>query len=272
MSHQADAHAALQHEDQPTVLSERVGTVLTVTLNRPRVKNAMTTESFELLGDVLRAAVTDDAVRVVVLTGAGGDFCSGADMNGVPVGHPLTRIRRVSRTAELLYTLPKPVIAKVEGVAVGAGWNLALCCDLVVASSDARFSAIFARRALSVDFGGSWLLPRLAGLQQAKRLAFLAEFVGAEEAQQLGLVTWVVPSDELDAFVDDLAKRVAAMPPLAVAQTKELMNSAAAGTLGQALLDETRAQVVNYASEDALAARRAFQDKTEPVYTGGWTR
>ena len=137
------------------VLASLEGHVLTITLNRPRIKNAMDREGFGSLFDVLREASTDSDVRVVVLTGAGGDFCSGADMSGMPEGHPWTRIRRISTTAEALHSFPKPVIAKVEGVAVGAGWNLALCCDLVVAATDAQFSAIFARRGLSIDFGGT---------------------------------------------------------------------------------------------------------------------
>jgi 2-(1,2-epoxy-1,2-dihydrophenyl)acetyl-CoA isomerase len=244
--------------------------VLTVTINRPAVKNAMNQEGWDGLFDLLRHVERDDAVRVLVLEGADHTFCSGADISGVPAGHPLNRVRFISRTALALQAFPKPVVAKVEGYAIGAGWNLALCCDLVVASEDAKFSAIFAKRGLTLDFGGSWLLPRLAGLQQAKRLALLADFIGAEEARELGLVTWTVPGAEIEEFVADLSARLAAMPPIALAQNKELLNAGVARTFGEALEDEARAQTVNYGTEDVPTAFAAFKDKTEPEFTGRW--
>src|SRR5699024_5867299 len=118
---------------------------------------------------------------------------------------------------------------------VGAGWNLALGCDLVVATPESTFSQIFAKRGLSLDLGGSWLLPKLVGLQQAKRLALLAETIDAEQARQLGLVTWVVAGSEIDAFVAEIADRLAAGPPVALAQTKALLNEGADRTLREAL-------------------------------------
>ena len=152
----------------------------------------------------------------------------------------------------------------VEGVAVGAGWNLALRCDLVVASTSSRFSAIFAKRALSLDFGGAWLLPRPAGLQQAKRLAFLAEFIDADEAHELGLVTWVKPLEEIQEFTRTL------MPPMALAQNKEMLNTGVVSSFQQTFDEEARAQSVNYGTEDAPIARRAFKEKAEPEFTGTW--
>ncbi len=252
------------------VLGVRQGPVLTVVLNRPHHKNAMTEHSWALLGRILNDARTDATVRVVVITGAGGDFCAGADLSEArSQRHPLDRMRSLGDTALTLHDLPQPVIAKVEGAAVGAGWNLALGCDLVVASTTARFSQIFARRGLSLDFGGSWLLPRIAGLQQAKRLALLADFVDADEALRLGLVTWVKPAEEIDAFVGDLAARLAAGPPVAMAQSKLMLNEAAGRTLREALENESRAQTVNFAT-DAPAARRAFLTRTEPRFAGEW--
>jgi 2-(1,2-epoxy-1,2-dihydrophenyl)acetyl-CoA isomerase len=252
------------------VLSDLRNSVLTLTLNRPQRRNAMDAGAWEQLFQELRAASIDDEVRCVVLTGADHTFCAGADITTVPAGHPLVRIRHISRVAELLYHLPKPVIAQVEGHAVGAGWNLALCCDLVVAASTAQFRQIFVSRGLSPDFGGSWLLPRLAGLQNAKRLTLLAERISAAEAHGLGLVTWVVDPQDIDPFVRDLASRLAAMPPIAAAQTKELLNSGAAGTFREALDNESRAQAVNYATEDAPRAIRAFKDHEDITFTGNW--
>ncbi|WP_329521901.1 enoyl-CoA hydratase/isomerase family protein [Spirillospora sp. NBC_01491] len=257
---------------QSPVIVTRDGATATLTLNRPSRKNAIDDEGWHLLRAALEDLATDDAVRAVIVTGAGGDFCAGADL-GRPSGdeHPAARMRRVGNIAIALSELPKPVIAKVEGVAAGAGWNLALACDLVVASTSARFSQIFARRGLSIDFGGSWFLPRLVGMQQAKRLAMLAEMISAEEARELGLVTWVRPEDEVADFVAELAHRLAALPPVALAQSKALLHQGATQTLREAIDNESRAQAVNLATEDAPAAFRAFREKAEPpAYTGRW--
>jgi enoyl-CoA hydratase/carnithine racemase len=256
--------------DQP-VLSVREGSVLTVTLNRPHRKNAIDGPAWTALHHAIRAAEEDDEVRVVVVTGAGGDFCAGADLAGDRGDeHPLTRMHRINEIAISLHELSKPVVAKVRGVAVGAGWNLALGCDLVAAADDARFSQIFARRGLSLDFGGSWLLPRVVGLQQAKRLALLADFVSAEEAHAMGLVTWVADPAALDGLVDDVVASLAAGPPVALAQSKHLLNQGVDQTFREALENEARAQTINFATEDAPAAFRAFVDRTDPVFTGRW--
>lgn len=244
--------------------------ILTITLNRPQVRNALPAQGWAQLFDILRSAAYDDDVRALVITSAGGAFCSGADISTAQSGHPLTRVRNISRTAEALLTLPKPVVAQVRGAAVGAGMNLALCCDFVVATPDARFSEIFARRGLSLDFGGSWLLPRLVGLQQAKRLAFLGEIILADEAHDLGLVTWLVEDEELDAFVRDLAVRLSAMPPVALAQNKELLQAGLLSSFRDALDNEARAQAINYGTADAATARRAFLEKSEATFTGEW--
>lgn len=258
-------------KDEPTVLLSRDGAVTTVTLNRPHRKNAIDAATWKALGSAIREVGEDSETRVVVITGAGGDFCAGADLGGDRGdAHPLARMHMVNDVAMALHELPKPTIAKVAGVAVGAGWNLALGCDLVAAATDARFNQIFARRALSVDFGGSWLLPKLVGLQQAKRLALLADFVSAEEAQKLGLVTWVEQPENLDKFVAETAARLAEGPPVALAQTKAVLNEGADTTLRVALENEARAQSINFATEDVPAAFEAFRNKGEATYTGRW--
>jgi 2-(1,2-epoxy-1,2-dihydrophenyl)acetyl-CoA isomerase len=245
--------------------------VRTLTLNRPHRKNALDPALWSALHDALVAAGEDRSVRALVLTGAQGAFCSGADLSGPrPDVHPLHRMRTLTDVALLLHELPVPTVAKVTGVAVGAGWNLALGCDLVVASPAARFSQIFARRGLSLDLGGSWLLPRLVGLQQAKQLALLAETIDAEEARALGLVTWVVTDEEIDGFVSDVAARLAAGPAIALAQSKSLLNEGTGRTLREALSAEARAQAVNFATADAPEAYAAFAEKREPAFTGAW--
>jgi enoyl-CoA hydratase/carnithine racemase len=256
---------------QPVVTTCQ-GTVLTLTLNRPERKNAMNMVGWTALNESLRAAAADSHVRAVVITGAGGNFCSGADVTGLTTSqHPLEFMRVITEAVMALHEMPKPVVAQVEGVAVGAGWNLALGCDFVVASHSARFSQIFSRRALSIDFGGSWLLPQIVGLQQAKRLVLLADFVDAAEARELGAVTWVKPADELGPFVGELAGRLASLPPVAVAQSKSLLQEGAYQSMRQALENEARAQAVNFATRDARAAFEAFTEKkSEPVFSGQW--
>lgn len=256
---------------EEVLLTSRDGEVLTLTLNRPERKNAINTDLWAALRENLTAAAGAPGVRAIVLTGAGGDFSAGADLSGgVAPGHPMDRMRAVNEVALLLHELPIPSIAKIDGVAVGAGWNLALGCDLVVATPRARFSQIFARRGLSLDFGGSWLLPKLVGLQQAKRLALLAEMIDAAEAYRLGLVTWVIEPVEIDRYVTDLAARLAAGPPVALAQSKALLNEGADHSMREALAAEARAQTINFATADAPAAFAAFLDKREPTFTGEW--
>lgn len=244
--------------------------VRTLILNRPERKNALNRELWLALRDALVAAREDPGVRAVVLTGAGDAFCSGADISAVADTHPLDRFRPLIDVALLLHELPKPTIAKVTGVAVGAGWNLALGCDFVVATPESRFSQIFVRRGLSLDLGGSWLLPKLVGMQQAKRLALLGEMIDAEEARSLNLVTWVVPGAGIDTFVDDLGDRLTAGPPVAMAQTKALLHEGADHTMRDVLASEVRAQATNLATADASEAFAAFKEKRDARFTGRW--
>ncbi|MFV9431682.1 enoyl-CoA hydratase/isomerase family protein [Rhodococcus rhodochrous] len=244
--------------------------VRTLTVNRPHRKNAIDGPLWQALHDVLVDTADDPGVRVLVVTGAAGAFCSGADIANPGVAHPLRKLRKLTDVALLLHELPVPTVAKVDGVAYGAGWNLALGCDLVVATPRSTFSQIFAKRGLSPDLGGTWLLPRLVGLQQAKRLALLAEAIDADEAHRLGLVTWIESEGGIDAFVDDLCARLSAGPPVALAQTKALLNEAVDRGLRDSLAGEARAQAVNFGTVDAPEAFRAFAEKREVRFTGRW--
>jgi enoyl-CoA hydratase/carnithine racemase len=222
------------------------------------------------LSDVVRALHSADEVRAVVLTGAGGDFCSGADVSGEETRsrHMLHSMRHIGDLCLSLQRLAQPTVAKVRGVAAGAGLNMALACDLVIAAEGARFSEIFARRGLVVDFGGSWLLPRLVGMHRAKELVLLADIIDAAEADRIGLVNRVVPEAELDATVDSIAARLAAGPPIALAMSKRLLNNSFDVTLEQALDDEGLAQTVTFTTEDVAEAMSAFIDKRDPVFRG----
>ena len=257
-----------------TLTVERAAGVATVTLNRPERKNAANGTMFRELLAVLDDAATDRAVRCLVLTGAGGAFCSGADLSdptdvaGRPGDPYLLQMRALADVALRLHRFPKPTIAKVGGVAAGAGMSMAIGCDVVVASASARFSQIFAKRGLSVDFGASWLLPRLIGLHRAKELAFFADILSADEAAGFGLVNRVVPDAELDGFVDDWARRLAEGPTLALSLTKTLLNNSMAVSMDQALEDEARAQSVNFATRDTREALTAFVERRAPTFEG----
>jgi 2-(1,2-epoxy-1,2-dihydrophenyl)acetyl-CoA isomerase len=243
--------------------------IVTITLDRPAKKNAMNGVMWDELLATFREIADSAADRVVVITGAGGEFCSGADLTGGgEPRHQLAAMRHVGDVALALHRLPQPTIAKVRGVAVGAGCNLALGCDLVVAGDTARFSEIFAKRGLSVDFGGSWLLPRRVGLHRAKELAFLADIIPAAEAERIGLVNRVVADAELDAFVADWATRLAGGPPIALALTKRLLDNSMNVTMEEALDDEGMAQTVNFGTSDTIEAMRAFVEKRTPEFKG----
>ena len=255
-----------------TLQVERDGGVVSVTLNKPDKKNAvdpeMWAEMHRIFDDIGRNPRRD---RAVVLTGAGGDFCSGADLwlaPGEEPPHQLTAMRNVALAIQSVHDLPQPTIAKVPGVAAGAGCSLALCCDLIVASDRARFSEIFAKRGLALDGGSSWLLPRLIGLHKAKELAFFADIISAAEADAYGLVNRVVPHDELDAFVDDWASRLAAGPPIALGLSKRMLNNSSHVTLAQALEDEGRSQSITLTTRDTAEAIGAFAERREPTFHG----
>ncbi|MBV5244914.1 enoyl-CoA hydratase/isomerase family protein [Mycolicibacterium sp. PAM1] len=256
--------------DTEVLLSSDRDGVRTLTLNRPHRRNALDARLWVELADALRALKREQDVRALVLTGAGGAFCSGADIGTGEQIHPRYKLDRLTDVGLALHELAIPTIAKVTGIAVGAGWNLALGCDLVVATPESRFCQIFSKRGLSVDLGGSWLLPKIVGLQQAKRLVLLADMIDADEAHGLGLVTWVKPATEIDGFVDDLADRLAAGPPFALAQSKALLNDGATATLREALANEARAQPGNFATADSAEAYAAFAAKRDPEFSGAW--
>jgi enoyl-CoA hydratase/carnithine racemase len=253
------------------LLVQRNDGVVRLTLNRPERLNAVTPEMWDELTDVFGEVAARDDDRVLVITGAGKGFCSGADLGAggsSEQGGPLDLMRRVGMCATTLHRMPKPTIAAVNGAAVGAGCNLALSCDLVIASEEARFSEIFVRRALSIDFAGSYLLPRLVGMRKAKELALLAEMIPADEAERIGLVNRVVPADQLEAAVTDVVERLLHMAPLALAQTKALLDRGLSRSIEDAVEAEGAAQAVNRKTADSAEALAAFVEKRDPKFTG----
>jgi enoyl-CoA hydratase/carnithine racemase len=243
--------------------------VVTATFNRPERKNAISFPMWEEMRRVFQEVSQTESDRALVITGAGGAFCAGADLSkGVFDTHPLYSMHPVNSAALALHDVTKPTIAKVNGDAVGAGMNLALGCDLIVAGESARFSQIFARRGLSVDFGGTWLLPRLVGMHKAKELALFGDILSAHEAERIGVVNRVVPDDELDGFVDEWAERLAAGPPLALQMTKKMLSNAFSQGLAEALDAEAASQTVNLRSKDTREGVAAFMEKRKPVFRG----
>lgn len=257
-----------------TLLVERKDGVATVTMNRPERKNAANGRMLLELREIFEEIEDSPDDRVMVLTGAGGAFCSGADLGDSqgPTNDPsrsgLSRMRRLGDVALALHHISKPTIAKVDGVAVGAGFSLALGCDLVVCTDQARLSMIFAKRGLSLDNGASWLLPRLIGMARAKEVALFGDMWSAEEALAIGVVNRVLPGSEIDAFVDDWARRLADGPPLALSMTKSLLHASSNASMEQAVEDEARCQALNFSSQDTAEAMDAFKKKRAPVFIG----
>ncbi len=256
-----------------SLLWEQAGHVATVTLNRPEKRNAMSWVVFQEIKEAFDRAGREPEVRCLVVTGAGGAFCSGADLSDPAnlVESPLEfkeRMRTINAIASAVVDCAVPTVAKVTGVAAGAGCNLALCCDLVVASENATFAELFVKRGLVVDFAGSWVLSRLLPLNRAKELALLGDTISASEAERLGIINRVCGADEVDQVTKDLAERLAAMPPQTVRMIKENLNRAAERSLEETLEAEAVTQSLAFASEDTRGALRAFLEKREPRFRG----
>jgi 2-(1,2-epoxy-1,2-dihydrophenyl)acetyl-CoA isomerase len=257
-----------------SVLRRDDGAVATITINRPEARNALITETKVALLQVLRDCGSDDDIRAVVLTGAGQAFCSGQDLREHAEllesdGAPLDTVRQhYNPMIETITAMPKPVIAALPGVAAGAGASLAFACDFRVAAERASILLAFARVALGPDSGASWTLQRLVGPAKATELLMLAEPVDSYTAHRLGLLTSVVPDDQLQAAAGELAARLAAGPTLAFAAIKEGLLYAAAHRLTESLEKEADLQTRLGQSEDHQAATRAFVNKQTPTYLG----
>jgi 2-(1,2-epoxy-1,2-dihydrophenyl)acetyl-CoA isomerase len=261
------------------VLYEVDGNVAMITMNRPESLNAMSAEMLDTLHVRAGEAATNPDIRCVVITGAGRGFCAGGDVKGMAApaaggsggGGPVSRVdvlRKQEEVSRLLFEMPKPTIAMVNGVAAGAGMSVALAADIRVASDQARFATAFARVGFSGDFGGTWLLQRLVGPARARELYFLADILGADEALRLGIVSRVVPHDSLMAETMALARRLAAGPTLAYGRMKENFAYGATSTFSDALVKEAENMIASAVTEDHRNAARAFVEKREPTFQG----
>src|SRR5579884_210946 len=254
-----------------TLLIETHDGVRIVTLNRPEVLNAIDARSGEELLDALRGAEQAADVRCLILTGAGRAFCAGADLKDhVPGGTSLGEVLRdrYNRIVLRLRSMEKPVIAALNGVAAGAGCNLALAADLRIASDRASFIEVFARVGLIPDSGGTWLLPRLVGVGRALEMMLLAEPVDAATAERIGLVNRVVPHDELRARAMEWAVRLAQGPTRAYGLTKRAVDHNLAVDLRATLEYEAFLQEIAGRTEDHREGVAAFLAKRPPSYLG----
>lgn len=253
--------------------AETTGSVRTLTLDRPERKNAIPPDGWPELTEAFEDFEKSND-RVLVLMGAGGDFCAGADLDAdrltdggsVTDGH--RRMKTVGRAAIALHRLTKPTIAAVDGVAVGAGMNLAIGCDVVLATEQARFSEIFVKRGLTMDFGGTWLLPRIVGLQRAKELALSGRMIGAAEAVRLGIAMEMVPADMLSARTRELSDSFMTGAPIGQMFAKQGLNSSFESSFADAIAWEGQSQAIALRTEDATEGIASFLDRRDPDWTG----
>ena len=263
------------------LLAELDEGVLTLTLNRPEARNAMSGDMTAALAAQLASAELDSAVRAIIITGAGKGFCAGGDVKGMAskgdgtvgdntIDGAIHRQRVHQRaTAGKLYSMPKPTIAALPGAAAGAGLSLALACDLRVMASNAIMTTAFARVGFSGDYGGTFFMSQLVGTAKARELYFLSDRVSAEQALSLGLTNWVCEPEELGAKAMEIARRLATGPTVAYRYMKEnFARAASSGDVDDCLDLEATHHIHCGQTDDHKNATKAFVEKREPVFTG----
>jgi enoyl-CoA hydratase/carnithine racemase len=250
--------------------------IATLTLNRPDRLNALGGSLRDDLHDAVTRSAADPEVRVMVITGAGKGFCSGGDVKAMGEAKAGQRERPLvekiapgrDRTLLAMREAPQPIIAAVNGAAAGAGMNLALGCDIRIASTAARFTQAFVKRGLHPDWGGTYFLPRMVGTAKACEMIFTGDVIDAAEAERLGIVSRVVAPEELMPTAYELARRIASGPPVAIRLAKRSIYANSELDLRAALQVETMAQNICFETEDATEGIRAFGEKRAPVFKG----
>jgi enoyl-CoA hydratase/carnithine racemase len=256
-----------------TVLDD--GGVRLVALDRPQSKNGLTDEVNAQIIAAFEGAAADSNIRCVVLTGRGGNFCSGLDLRaaasrpgGLEDAEPAMR-KYFHGMIRAIRALDKPVVALVDGPAVGYGCDLALTCDIRIGTERTRMGEVFVKRGLMPDGGGTYTLPRLVGVAKALELMFLGDVLESDECLRIGLVNRVVPSAEAEAATMTLARRLADGPPLVLSRIKRAVYAGLDGSLDDALENEVRGQMQLLRSQDFLEGVSAFFQKRPPKFTGG---
>ncbi len=264
----------------PELLATLDEGVLTLTFNRPEARNALSREVNEALQVQLAKAESNSAVKCLVLTGSGRAFCAGGDVKSMltrsynePGSHTLDEYIHRQRLEQRaisgrLFTMPKPTLAAIPGAAAGAGFSIALACDLRIMADSAFLTTAFAKVGFSGDYGGSYFLTRLVGAAKAREMYLLPERIDAAQALSLGLTNWVCPAEELTLRAQALARRLASGPTVAYRYMKENLNRAINGELMECMDLEATHHVHCAQTEDHKEATRAFVDKREPVFKG----
>lgn len=261
-------------EHHKNLLLEKKNGILTVTINRPEKLNALTWEGFMEIIDLFESLPGQDDVRVIILTGAGKAFCVGADMSVLEfVGKgTLDEIRasldKIIKIALIFQTLEKPIIAAINGYALGAGLNMTLACDMRIAADSAILGEEFINQAIFPDLGGAYLLPQIVGPGKARELQYTGARISAQEAEKIGLVDRVVAADKLMDEVHKLAELLVSKSPLAMAISKRTFHLATQGALEHTLKFESSIQSICLSSKDHEEAVKAFLEKRKPVFTG----
>ncbi|TDJ22508.1 MAG: enoyl-CoA hydratase [Gammaproteobacteria bacterium] len=261
--------------------------IATLTMNRPEVRNAMSGEMMAALTEALPRLAADQAIRVVVLTGAGGAFCAGGDVKGFASdassgsgagngsgggGFNLEqRVQGLRTSMELsrwLHEMPKPTLAVIPGAAAGAGLSLALACDLRIAADTAKLTTAFSKVGLSGDYGGSYFLPYLVGAAKARELYFTADVISGQQAFDMGLVNKVAPADHLESEAQAFATHLAGLPTVAIGYMKKNLNAAQHGSLSDVMDLEAMHMIRTFMTEDHKGAAQAFVEKRAPQFEG----
>lgn len=254
------------------ILSEKIGAVLKITLNRPDKYNSFVREMALALQSELENANSNSEIRAVYLTGKGKAFCAGQDLAEAidPEGPELTKIvsEHYNPIIELIRKLDKPVVAAVNGVAAGAGANIALACDIAVATKSSSFIQAFSKIGLIPDSGGTYTLPRLVGLQKASALMMLGDKVSAEEAEQIGMIYKCFEDEDFAESSMKIAQKLSLMPTLALAFTKKLLNESFENNLEDQLKSEDKYQTLAGNSYDYKEGVNAFLEKRAPQFKG----
>lgn len=258
-----------------TLICEVSDTIAKITLNRPKVLNAMNADMFEDLNNVFDTMDRDGSLRAVVITGAGRGFCSGADLKSLTtepeVAEPAafkSYLRQINELILKMMRLEKPIVAAVNGPAVGAGCNLVLASDIICMAKEAYLSQIFVRRGLVPDFGGLWLLPRYVGLAKAKELIFTGDKIDGEEALKLGIANRVFSQDDLMPESMKFAKKLANGPTTAIGLAKIGVHRGLESGIEATLEYEALAQAIVRTTGDTVEAMTAFLEKREPTFQG----
>jgi len=247
--------------------------LLTIRIARPEVRNAVTPNQMNHLGKLCAAAEDDDDVRVVLITGTGDAFCAGADLSGVDLSASGGQIPMVSMGRNLflpMLELTKPLIGAINGVAAGGGFGLALCCDIRLASADARFATAFSRIGLTSNDTVGWLLPRIVGIAKALELIYTARPIDAVEAERIGLVSYVYERDRFEAAVGEFVDTILAGPPVALRFSKRLVLDGLNRSYREHVVAQEYASLANrtLANDDILEGVAAFKDKRAPEFEG----